>query len=308
MKSPVGALLNAYRNQELKKLAERDVHGEKRVHIFPPSFLACKKCNRRSLKSVWAENQFVCPICGNYSPMGAYLRLQAILDDGTFSELPQEIREEDPLSFPDYHEKLEQTRKKTGLKEAVVSCTGEIEGVKTVVVVMDSRFFMGSMSRAVGEKVTQAIEYADRERLPLVIFSASGGARMQEGIYSLMQMAKTSAALETFSEHGGLYIAYLTHPTTGGVTASFATLGDITLAEPKALIGFAGPRVIEQTINAKLPKGFQRAEYLSKHGFVDRIVERKDMKAVLGQLLKLHRAGQTMERKGRISYPEGGGN
>ena len=155
-------------------------------------------------------------------------------------------------------------------------------------VVLDSRFFMGSMSRAVGEKVTRAVEYADAHHLPLLIFSASGGARMQEGIYSLMQMAKTSAAIETFSEHGGLYISFLTHPTTGGVTASFATLGDITLAEPGALIGFAGPRVIEQTINRKLPKGFQRAEYLENHGFVDRIVKRSEMRDVLTDILKLH--------------------
>ena len=157
-----------------------------------------------------------------------------------------------------------------------------------VVLVLDSRFFMGSMSQAVGEKVTRGIEVADKEKCPLIIFSASGGARMQEGIYSLMQMAKTSAAVELFSEHGGLFISYLTHPTTGGVTASFATLGDITLAEPGALIGFAGPRVIEQTINSKLPKGFQKSEYLESHGFVDKIVERKDMRETLIQLLKLH--------------------
>ena len=165
---------------------------------------------------------------------------------------------------------------------------GTIEGIRLVTVVLDSRFFMGSMSRAVGEKVTRAVEYADAHHLPLLIFSASGGARMQEGIYSLMQMAKTSAAIETFSEHGGLYISFLTHPTTGGVTASFATLGDITLAEPGALIGFAGPRVIEQTINRKLPKGFQRAEYLENHGFVDRIVKRSEMRDVLTDILKLH--------------------
>ena len=153
---------------------------------------------------------------------------------------------------------------------------------------MDSRFFMGSMSAAVGEKITRAVEYADKNHLPLILFSASGGARMQEGIYSLMQMAKTAAAVREFSEHGGLYISILTHPTTGGVTASFATLGDITLAEPQALIGFAGPRVIEQTIGRKLPKGFQRAEYLYEHGFVDAIVERKDLRETLAKLLLLH--------------------
>ena len=172
--------------------------------------------------------------------------------------------------------------------DSAVAAKGRIGGIGIMVVVMDTRFFMGSMSSAVGEKITKAIEEADRCHIPLIIFTASGGARMQEGIYSLMQMAKTAAAVETFSEHGGLYISCLTHPTTGGVTASFATLGDITLAEPGALIGFAGPRVIEQTIGQKLPKGFQRSEYLEQHGFIDRIVERRDLRPVLIDLLRLH--------------------
>ena len=182
-------------------------------------------------------------------------------------------------------------RQKTGLSEAVVTATGRIEGRKVAVAVLDSRFLMGSMSAAVGEKVTRLIEHATRNRLPVVIFSASGGARMQEGILSLMQMAKTSAALARHSQKGGLFISVLTDPTTGGVTASFASLGDITLAEPGALIGFAGPRVIEQTIGQKLPEGFQRAEYLEEHGFVDQIVPRKQMRAVLAQLLTLHYRG-----------------
>lgn len=165
---------------------------------------------------------------------------------------------------------------------------GDIGGYKTVVSVLDSRFLMGSMSSYVGEAVTQAIEYAMAEQLPLVIFSASGGARMQEGIFSLMQMAKTSAAIDRFSRRGGFYISYLTHPTTGGVTASFASLGDITLAEPGALIGFAGPRVIEQTIRQKLPEGFQTAEYLMEHGFIDDVLTRSEMKAALVNLLTLH--------------------
>ena len=190
--------------------------------------------------------------------------------------------------FPGYSEKAKKLEKKTGLKESAVTAFGMINGIRVVAAVLDTRFFMGSMSSIVGEKVTRAVEAADREKLPLIIFAASGGARMQEGIHSLMQMAKTSSAIQEFSEHGGLFISCLTHPTTGGVTASFATLGDITLAEPGALIGFAGPRVIEQTIGVKLPKGFQRAEYLYKHGFVDRIVKRQEMKAVLYDIIKLH--------------------
>ena len=191
-------------------------------------------------------------------------RFQAVFDEGSVRELDGGLQGKNLLDFPGYSEKLKETEKKTGLSESAVTKTGTIGGIPAVVAVMDSRFFMG-------------------------IFCASGGARMQEGIYSLMQMAKTSAAVQTFSDHGGLYISYLTHPTTGGVTASFASLGDITLAEPGALIGFAGPRVIEQTIGQKLPKGFQRSEYLEQHGFVDRIVDRSEMKKVLVDILKLHR-------------------
>ena len=177
--------------------------------------------------------------------------------------------------------------------EAVVTARGRVEGRSVAAAALDSRFFMGSMGAAVGEKVTRCVEYAQRNRLPLIIFSASGGARMQEGILSLMQMAQTSAAIQRFREAGGLYISFLTHPTTGGVTASFASLGDITLAEPGALIGFAGPRVIEQTIGQTLPEGFQRSEYLEEHGFVDRIVPRGEMRATISKLLRLHEKGGT---------------
>ena len=224
--------------------------------------------------------------------IGAYYRLSTVLDHGTFKELNPDIAPQDVLHFPDYKEKLAAATVKTGLKEAAVTATGKIGGVQTVVAVLDSRFFMGSMSTAVGEKITCAIEYAADKHLPLVIFSASGGARMQEGIFSLMQMAKTSAALDRFSSGGGLYISVLTNPTTGGVTASFASLGDITLAEPGALIGFAGPRVIEQTIGEKLPEGFQRSEFQLQHGFVDKVVPRTEMKAVLTQILQLHTQGR----------------
>lgn len=251
-------------------------------------FINCPSCKRRQLIPKWEKELYVCPVCGKYLPMSASSRLHAIFDAGTMHEFDSHMSPADPLNFPEYAEKVKHQQQKTGMKESAVTASGKIGGIKTVCAVLDSHFFMGSMSSVVGEKVTRAIEYATEKKLPLIIFSASGGARMQEGIFSLMQMAKTSDAIEEFSRNGGLYISYLTHPTTGGVTASFATLGDITLAEPGALIGFAGPRVIEQTIGKKLPKGFQRAEYLESHGFVDKIVERKDMRDTLIDLLKLH--------------------
>ena len=259
---------------------------------MPPQFVACKKCGRRATRQVWTKSLYVCPNCGVHLPIGAYYRFSTVLDHGTFKELNPDIAPNDVLNFPDYPEKLAAASVKTGLKEAAVTATGKIGGVQAVVAVLDSRFFMGSMSTAVGEKITRAIEYAADKHLPLIIFSASGGARMQEGIFSLMQMAKTSAALERFNRSGGLYISVLTHPTTGGVTASFASLGDITLAEPGALIGFAGPRVIEQTIGEKLPDGFQRSEFQLEHGFVDQVVPRTELKEVLTRLLQLHTQGR----------------
>ena len=215
-------------------------------------------------------------------------RFALIMDEGSCVDLFAGVVGGDPLAFPGYEEKLDAQRAKTGMDEAFAAVCGAICGAKCVVGVLDSGFFMGSMGRGVGEKVTLTVEYAMAHRLPLILFSASGGARMQEGIISLMQMAKTSAAVERFKEAGGLYISVLTHPTTGGVAASFASLGDITLAEPDALIGFAGPRVIEQTIGQKLPEGFQRSEFQQEHGFVDRIVERHELRDVLSQLLMLH--------------------
>ena len=214
-----------------------------------------------------------------------------ILDPGTLVELNAALVGGDPLSFPGYVDKLCDQRLKTGMKEAAVTVVGEIEQMPAVVCVLSSEFFMGSMGVAVGEKMTLAVEYARDHGLPLIIFSASGGARMQEGILSLMQMAKTSAAVADFQAAGGLYISVLTHPTTGGVIASFASLGDIMLAEPGALIGFAGPRVIEQTIGQKLPEGFQRSEFQQEHGFVDQIVPPQEMRAVLARLLRLHKSG-----------------
>ena len=267
--------------------ARRDA-GTAAPNWTPPQFVDCEKCGRRATRQVWAKSLYVCPNCGVHLPIGAYYRLSLVLDHGTFKELNADLTPQDVLHFPQYPDKLTAAAAKTGLKEAAVTATGKIGGVQAVVAVLDSRFFMGSMSTAVGEKITRAVEYAADKHLPLVIFSASGGARMQEGIFSLMQMAKTSAALERFSRRGGLYISVLTHPTNGGVTASCARLGDSMLAEPGALIGFAGPRVIEQTIGEKLPHGFQRSEFQLEHGFLDQVVPRAAMKETLERILRLH--------------------
>ena len=252
---------------------------------------ACPACGKSVARRDLVGNRYVCPLCGYHHPVGAYYRLSLVLDKGSFRELDTSLASNDPLDFPGYEIKLDQARRRTGMNEAAVTALGRIGGQKVAVGALDSRFFMGSMSAALGEKITRLVEYAGKYKLPLILFSASGGARMQEGILSLMQMAKTSAALERFSQHGGLYISVLTHPTTGGVTASFASLGDVMLAEPGALIGFAGPRVIEQTIGEKLPEGFQSAEYLLDHGFLDAIVTRKELRATLLRLLMLHGKG-----------------
>ena len=257
----------------------------------------CPACGRAVPRRELAANRYVCPLCGHHYPVGAYYRLSLVLDKGTFRELDAALASNDPLNFPGYRAKLDSARRRTGTGEGVVTALGRIGGRKVAVGALDSRFFMGSMSAALGEKVTRLIELAGKNRLPLILFSASGGARMQEGILSLMQMAKTSAALERFSRRGGLYISVLTHPTTGGVTASFASLGDIMLAEPGALIGFAGPRVIEQTIGEKLPEGFQSAQYLLEHGFLDAIVPRGELRSTLIRLLALH--GKEGDRHGQ---------
>ena len=251
----------------------------------------CPQCGGESERRAVAAALSVCPLCGYHFPMGAYYRLSSVLDSGSFRELNEKLMSNDPLHFPGYGAKLDAARRKTGMNEAAVTAVGTIGGSRCVVGVLDSRFLMGSMSAAVGEKLTLAIEHAIKNKLPLILFAASGGARMQEGILSLMQMAKTSAALARFSEKGLLYISVLTDPTTGGVTASFASLGDIILAEPGALIGFAGPRVIQQTIGETLPQGFQRAEFQMEHGFVDAVVSRSQMRDTLARLLKLHGKG-----------------
>ncbi|MDD6327462.1 MAG: acetyl-CoA carboxylase, carboxyltransferase subunit beta [Eubacteriales bacterium] len=248
----------------------------------------CPKCKQEFNKADVKANLNVCMSCGYHYVISAERRVKSLVDAGTFRPLKCKVAFANPLDYPEYEDKITSLQKKTGLEEAVYTGVGKIDGYEAVIAVMSSKFLMGSMGLAVGEKVTNAVEYADKKKLPLIIFTASGGARMQEGILSLMQMAKTSAAVERFNQNGGLYISVLTHPTTGGVSASFATLGDITLAEPDALIGFAGPRVIEQTIGQKLPEGFQRSEFQQEHGFVDQIVPRDKMRETLAHILRLH--------------------
>lgn len=253
----------------------------------------CNKCGAAIIAEDVKQGNYICPKCGGYFRIHAYRRIQMVIDEGTFEEWDHDLTGGNPVNYKGYPEKVQALQEKTGLKEAVVTGRGKINGRETVIAVCDGRFLMASMGWAVGEKITRAVERATEEKLPVIIFACSGGARMQEGITSLMQMAKTSAALERHSKAGLLYVSVLTEPTTGGVTASFAMLGDIILAEPGALIGFAGPRVIEQTIRQKLPKGFQRAEFLVEHGFVDDIVRRENLKETLGKILEMHEGQST---------------
>ena len=252
-------------------------------------WVKCDNCKEILYKEELHKNLSVCPNCGKHFRLSARRRIKQIADEGTFEEIGGDILTKDPLNFEGYLKKVELLKEKTKIEEAVKCGICEIEGEKAVLGVMDGNFLMGSMGSAVGERITLAIETAIKKKLPLIMFCVSGGARMQEGIVSLMQMAKTSSAIAKLNEAGILYISVFTDPTTGGVTASFASLGDIILAEPKALIGFAGPRVIEQTIKQKLPEGFQKSEFLLEHGFIDKIVERKDMKEVLAKLIRLHK-------------------
>ena len=275
---------------KIKKVnkAEKSVKNEKASDMLIGKWVKCDNCKEILYKDDVHKNFSVCPNCGKHFRLSARRRIKQIADEGTFEEIGADILTKNPLNFDGYMKKITSLKEKTKIEEAVKCGTCEINGEKVVLAVMDGNFMMGSMGSAVGERITLAIETSIEKRLPLIIFCVSGGARMQEGIVSLMQMAKTSSALAKHNEAGLLYISVLTDPTTGGVTASFASLGDIILAEPDALIGFAGPRVIEQTIKQKLPDGFQRSEFLLEHGFIDKIVERKDMKDTLYNLLKLH--------------------
>lgn len=252
------------------------------------TWVKCDSCGKILYKKVLEENYKICNHCGGYFRLGAFERIDQISDRGSFKEFNSSISSRNPMDFEGYDKKLKSNREKSGLTEAVITGECKINGIEVIVAVMDSNFLMGSMGIAVGEKITLAIEKATREKLPIIIFTTSGGARMQEGIFSLMQMAKVSSAIAKHNDKGFLYITVLTDPTTGGVTASFASLGDIILAEPKALVGFAGRRVIEGTIKEKLPDDFQSAEFLLENGFVDKIVKREEMKRTLYKLLKLH--------------------
>lgn len=258
----------------------------------------CNKCGQPVYVEDVKNNHYICPKCKGYFRVHAYRRIEMVVDEGTFEEWNKEMESGNPLQFPGYENKLKAAREKTKLNEAVVTGKGLINGCPAAVGVCDARFLMSSMGHVVGEKITRLVERATEESLPVILFACSGGARMQEGTVSLMQMAKTSAALKRHHNAGQLFVSVLTDPTTGGVTASFAMLGDIILAEPHALIGFAGPRVIQQTIGQKLPEGFQRSEFLLEHGFVDKIVERSELKDTLGNILKMHQgtAGSKLEQ------------
>ena len=286
------------RIKHMFKKTVMDIRGEDRENTpeVPDNLMRkCNACKAAVFVDEVKQNHYICPHCGNYFHMPAYRRIKMIADRKSFVEWDAEMEEQNPLQYRGYEEKLRALQEKTGLNEAVVTGKCTIKGISVALGVCDCRFMMSSMGEVVGEKITRVFERATEEKLPVILYICSGGARMQEGLVSLMQMAKTSMALRKHSDAGLLYVPVLTDPTTGGVTASFAMLGDIILAEPKALIGFAGPRVIEQTIGQKLPKGFQKAEFLLEHGFIDKIVERDDQRIVLADILKLH------ENKGQNS-------
>ncbi|MCE7793364.1 acetyl-CoA carboxylase, carboxyltransferase subunit beta [Salipaludibacillus sp. CUR1] len=282
----------------------RDLFSKKKKYATIPSEQAkqevpeglmtkCPQCKSIMYIKELRKNQMVCDQCGYHHRVTSSERIAITLDEGSFEEFDAEMISKDPLQFPEYADKSAKDREKTGLNEAIITGKGTIEGMGVVIGVMDPRFRMGSMGSVVGEKMSRAIQRAVDERKPFIMFAASGGARMQEGVFSLMQMAKTSTALNRLHEEGLLFISVMTHPTTGGVSASFASLGDINLAEPQALIGFAGRRIIEQTIRQKLPDDFQTAEFLLKHGQLDQVVARKEMKKTLQNIIDIHRPAHT---------------
>ena len=262
--------------------------SQSKVNIPKNLWFKCPRCQQTVFEEEFIKGLKICPGCGYHARISAAERLKLTIDEGSFTEFDAEMHSLNPIDFPGYEQKVSKAVKETGLNEAIVTGKCTIDGHSAVVGVMDSRFMMASMGSVVGEKIARAFEYATIKRLPVVLFTASGGARMQEGIISLMQMAKTAGAAAHHSEAGLLYITVLTDPTTGGVTASFAMLGDIIVAEPKVLVGFAGRRVIEDTIKQHLPDEFQSAEFLLEHGFVDMIVDRHEMKDTLARLISLH--------------------
>ena len=278
---------NLFRRPRIKLEDTGDTQAQ-RPEIPEELYTACPVCKAMSAADELRKNASVCPKCGHHFRISARRRVELFCDEGTFDEMWTTLHGENPIGFPDYEKKLAHAREQSGEVEAVVTGECMIGGERACAFFMEPSFMMASMGTAVGEKITRLFEHAREKSLPVVGFCASGGARMQEGILSLMQMAKTSGAVKRHSDAGNLYITFLTDPTTGGVSASFAMDGDIILAEPGALIGFAGPRVIEQTIRQKLPEGFQRAEFLLEKGFVDDIVERPRQKEYLSHLLELH--------------------
>ncbi len=278
------------RNQELKEFSYwLKRHKSKQKKEIPDNiFKQCESCHQSIPYFSLIENDYVCPQCGHHFKISARQRIRDLVDEGTFKEMYEKDTTVNQDNFPGYDQKLLKAKQSTGMNEAVICGIGKMTKMKIVICAMDSRFMMGSMGKVVGEKICKSVEFATKKKFPLLIICTSGGARMQEGIDSLMQMAKISAALKRFSNAGGLYITLLTHPTTGGVSASFAMLGDIIIAEPQALIGFAGKRVIQDTIKQELPEGFQTAEFLLEKGFLDMIVERKNLKKVISDLLMIH--------------------
>lgn len=248
----------------------------------------CPECKQIIVTKDLMKTAKVCPKCGHHFKMTAWERVECLFDEDTFKSMDDHLKSENPLKFPSYTEKIASDSEKTGLNEAVLTGIGKIGGNEVAIAIMDSHFRMGSMGSVVGEKITRAVETATEKGIPVIIFSASGGARMQEGVLSLMQMAKTSVALQRHAEKGLLFISVMTYPTTGGVSASFASVGDINIAEPRALIGFAGRRVIEQTVREKLPDNFQTAEFLLEHGQVDAVIDRRELTEALAKLIGLH--------------------
>lgn len=289
-------LKNLFRKREYVTVSTRNLDDNSHLPNIPNGkWINCPKCKNILYKEDLDKNYKVCIGCGHHFSISAKNRIDQIFDKNSFIELFKDVETRNPLNFEGYEDKLELNQAKSGLKEAVLTGTGEINSLKIATAIMDSNFMMGSMGCAVGEKITRIVEYATENKLPLIIFTASGGARMQEGIFSLMQMAKTSLAISRHNEAGLLYISVITHPTTGGVTASFAMEGDIILSEPNAVIGFAGRRVIENTINEKLPEDFQSAEFALEKGFIDSIVKRRDLRSYLYKVLRLHGVRENAE-------------